>query len=59
MPINISNQGSTVVYDARYVLKAGDTMTGQLTITPATDVALEVDKQIILEAGQKLIFDGA
>lgn len=45
--------------DARYVNITGDTMTGALTITPTGGTAgLTVNKNIILKAGQKLIFDG-
>ena len=45
--------------DDEKVAIAGDTMTGALTITPASgDVALTANKNIVLKAGQKLIFDG-
>jgi len=45
--------------DGRYVLVVGDTMTGPLVISPAGDTALTANKNIVLKAGQKLIFDGA
>jgi len=45
--------------DARYVEITGDTMTGALTITPTGDTSLTANKDIVLKAGQKLIFDGA
>lgn len=46
--------------DDVYVNVTGDTMTGALTITPAAgDTALTANKDIVLKAGQKLIFDGA
>lgn len=39
---------------------SNDPLTGLLTITPASgNTALKADKDIILKAGQKLIFDGA
>ena len=42
-----------------YVKVIGDTMTGPLTITPVSgDTALFANKDIVLKAGQKLIFDG-
>jgi len=42
-----------------YVQVIGDTMTGPLIITPASgDTALIANKDIVLKAGQKLIFDG-
>jgi hypothetical protein len=50
---------STSELDNIYVKKSGDTMTGMLTITPAGDISLTANKDIILKAGQKLIFDGA
>jgi len=50
---------SYTALDGRYVLKAGDTMTGELVITPASgNTALTANKDIILKSGQKLIFDG-
>ena len=56
---NLDKVRSNSDLDDRYVKKTGDTMTGQLTITPASgDTALKADKDIILKAGQKLIFDG-
>ena len=42
-----------------YVKIAGDTMTGMLTISPAGDTALTANKDVVLKAGRKLIFDGA
>ena len=50
--------GMTAEEAAAYVLKAGDTMTGMLTITPSGDTALTANKDIVLKAGQKLVFDG-
>lgn len=45
--------------NARYVEVEGDTMTGPLIINPSTGTtALTVHKDIILKAGEKLIFDG-
>ena len=45
--------------DSRLVKKAGDTMIGLLTITPASgNTALRANKDIVLRAGQKLYFDG-
>lgn len=45
--------------DARYVLKAGDTMTGKLTITPTTgDDSLAVSKDIRLTSGRRVILNG-
>ena len=42
-----------------YVHIIGDTMTGPLVITPTSgDTALIANKDIVLKAGQKLIFDG-
>jgi len=60
MPIRISNnQNKENTYDDRYVLVAGDTMTGELVIKPASgDDALYVKKQIHVYAGQKVYFDG-
>jgi len=42
-----------------YVLKAGDTMTGMLTITPSGATSLTCNKDIVLKLGRKLYFDGA
>lgn len=51
--------GMTAAEVEAYVKVAGDTMTGALTITPASgDTALTANKNIVLKAGQKLIFDG-
>jgi len=45
-----------------YVNVTGDTMTGLLNIalpSPSTDEpALQVNKNIVLKAGRKLVFDG-
>jgi len=47
-------------HDSRYVNVPGDTMTGALTITPASgDTSLTANKDIVLKAGQKIYFDGA
>ena len=44
---------------ALYVLKAGDTMTGKLTINPASgQEALDAKKDIVIKSSRKLIFDG-
>ena len=45
--------------DARYVEVAGDTMTGELIISPTGANSLDAQKNITLKSGQKLIFDGA
>lgn len=51
--------GMTASEASAYVKIIGDTMTGQLTITPSSgDTALKADKDIVLKSGQKLIFDG-
>lgn len=43
-----------------FVKIAGDTMTGELVITPTSGTtALTANLDIVLKAGQKLIFDGA
>ena len=48
--------------DDVYVNETGDTMTGALNIalpSPSTDEpALQVNKDIVLKAGRKLVFDG-
>ena len=44
--------GMTAEEVAQYVLKAGDTMTGELTINPSTDEALTV------QSGKRIVFDG-
>lgn len=38
--------------------RTGDTMTGQLTISPAGVTALRADGNIIIRLGSKFIFDG-
>ncbi len=56
----LDKSGMTATEIAAYVKIIGDTMTGALTITPASgDTALTANKNIILKSGQKLIFDGA
>ena len=51
---------SLSILDDRYVNVPGDTMTGALTITPTSGTtALTANKDIILKAGQKMIYDGA
>lgn len=46
--------------DARYVKKAGDTMTGKLTITPASGGdSLEVTKDIRVKEGQRVILNNS
>jgi len=50
---------SNAELNARYVRKIGDTMSGELIISPAGDTSLTANKNIVLKAGQKLIFDGA
>lgn len=46
--------------DGRYVEVPGDTMTGKLTITPASgETALKANAFIVLRAGQRMVFDGA
>lgn len=62
MPINIVPHGvvTTATLDARYVLVAGDTMTGELTILPSSgDDSMTVSKQIIVSSGQKIVFDNS
>ena len=44
--------GMTAAEVAQYVLKAGDIMTGELTIRPSTDEALTIQE------GKRLVFDG-
>ena len=42
-----------------YVLKAGDTMTGELIINPASgDNALDAQQNIKVKSGKKIIYDG-
>lgn len=55
----LDNTKSTTELDADYVKKIGDTMSGELVITPTGDTSLTANKDIVLKAGQKLIFDGA
>ena len=45
--------GMTASELAQFVKIAGDTMTGELTINPSTDEALTV------QAGKRIVFDGA
>jgi len=46
--------------DALYVKKAGDTMTGELTIEPSSGtVSLDCKKDIVIKAGQSIILDGS
>ena len=61
MTVKVDNVGITKrKADIRYVNVPGDTMTGALTITPASgDTALTANKDIVLKAGQKMIYDGA
>ena len=62
MTIRIDNPMSLaqlqLLLDDVYVNVTGDTMTGELIITPAGDTALTANKDIVLKAGQKLVFDG-
>ena len=47
--------------DGKYVLKTGDTMTGDLTLPHVIAVGpneSEFDGGIIIKSGRKLIFDG-
>jgi len=59
--VNSRTEINTLV-DEDYVNVTGDTMTGLLNIalpSPSTDEpALQANKDIILKAGRKLIFDG-
>lgn len=49
----------TLTAAGAYVLKAGDTMTGELNIFPAVGAtALRVDGDIIIKTGNRLYFDG-
>jgi len=60
MPIHISNGLPRDNADGRYVLKAGDTMTGKLVIAPVTGTtSIQANKDIIIVAGQRMVFDGS
>jgi len=48
-------------FDSKYLKldTSNDPLTGELVITPASGTtALRANKDIVLKAGQKLIFDG-
>jgi hypothetical protein len=62
MTIRIDNPMSLIqlqlLLDDIYVNETGDTMTGELIITPAGDTALTANKDIVLKPGRKMIFNG-
>ena len=59
-PIRISNNAvNTAQLDGRYVLVAGDTMTGKLCIKPESgDDSLYASKRLVIKAGERVYFDG-
>ena len=60
--IKVSNALTGKVADGVYLRldTTNDPLTGELVITPSSgSSALKANKDIILKAGQKLVFDGA
>lgn len=59
MPVRINMSLTQSVADDRYVKKAGDTMTGKLTIDPSVDeLSFSAKKDMELKTAEKMYLDG-